>query len=827
MSLHRPEFPSRQLPPLQQLLIVSILAPVFGASTASAQSEPIRAGALPPASPVYMGVKRSAAPIELMLSTHLNTRDVGLVPAELLNNRLRLRRGSLIGMGLREDALPPVTPADDNNQMWVDLGAIEGLQVQLDTGAQTVQLNVPFDKISWARETIDAQAFSSNPAHSTPGLLVNYDLFGMQNSGVRTLNAMTELRAFKANMVVSNTMLSQLSSQAADAARLDNGSQYRQVRMDTTFSTSFPQSMVTLRVGDTLTSMQPWSRTTRIGGIQIARNFALQPYRVTTPIPALMGTSTLPSDIELFINGVRQYQGTVNAGPFTLNAPVGITGNGTAQIVLTDAFGRSTTLQYNLFGSPQLLAEGLSDWSVEAGMVRRSYGYRSFDYGSDLLTTGSYSYGLNNQITLQGHAEATSRLTNLGGGTNWLVGSLGIFSAATAISQSKSSNGNLLQLGHNWNNQLFYTSMQATRASDGYRDASSLESDVRQRASGRALAGYNHPQWGSFNAGMLYLRNFGQLAERYVTTGWSKSLGGRGSISFNVNHNLDDSKRSNAQLLFSWFLDSGFSTGISASHQNGATAYSAYANQSRPTEGGWGWSATAQNSQGSNSGMARVDYLGNKFEANAAVANNLGHTSASIGASGSLIAMDGHLFASRRIYDGFAVVSTNGVSDVPIKRENNLVGSTDKNGVLLVTQLGAYRNNKVSIDPLSLPAQYRIPAPDQNVVPTDRAGTLIKFDIERIRSASVLLVDAGGQSLALGSRAVAFPVSEGQKSKGIASSAKPTVVGYGGATYFETLAAHNRIEVTLPEGDQCTATLDWPEASPANEIPVMGPIICQ
>lgn len=807
------------------LLIVSLLLAIFDSGTVYAQTGVIRAGALPPAQPIQRADSRTVAPVEVMLATHLNTRDLGLIPAELLNSQLRMRRGSLLSMGLREEALPSAPPSDNSDQLWVMLSAIAGMQVQLDMGKLTANLNIPFDKLTWPAELIETQATSGHQASSAPGLLVNYDLFGTQNSGVRTLNAMTEMRAFKSNMVLSNTMLSQLSSQSMDTGRNGSDGQYRQVRMDTVFSTSFPQSMVTLRVGDTLTSMQPWSRATRIGGIQIARNFGLQPYRVTTPIPALMGTSSLPSDIELFINGVRQYQGTVNAGPFTLNAPVGITGNGTAQIVLTDAFGRSTTLQYNLFGSPQLLTEGLSDWSAEIGVVRKGYGYRSFQYGSDPLFSGSYSYGLNSQVTLQSHAEAASHLANLGGGANWLVGKLGIVSAATAFSQSQGRTGNLVQLGHNWNNQSLYTSLQATRASDGYRDASSLDNNARQKASARALIGYNDAQWGSFNTGMLYLRNFDTAAERYVTAGWSKNIGGRGSVSFNINHNLDDSKRSSAQLLFSWFLDGGLSTGASVTHQNGSANYSAYANQSRPTEGGWGWSATGQGSDAGGSGMARVDYLGSKFEANAAIANNQGTTSTSLGASGSLIVMDGHLFASRRIYDGFAVVSTNGIADVPIKRENNLVGTTDKDGVMLVTQLGSYRNNKVSIDPLSLPAQYRIPSTDQNVVPTDRAGTLIKFDIKRIRSANVLLVDTTGQPLALGSRAFSKPISDNGEAQSV--SGNSAVVGYDGATYFETLGVRNQIDATLPNGSRCIATLDWPQSTPVNEIPVIGPVTCQ
>ena len=72
-------------------------------------------------------------------------------------------------------------------------------------------------------------------------------------------------------------------------------------------------------MGDTLTDALSWSRATRIGGIQIGSNFALQPYQITTPMPALLGSATLPSQVDLYINGMRQYSGQVPAGPFQLN----------------------------------------------------------------------------------------------------------------------------------------------------------------------------------------------------------------------------------------------------------------------------------------------------------------------------------------------------------------------------------------------------------------------------------------------------------------------------------------------------------------------------
>ena len=803
--------------PFRPAWLVGLMGALVLPSIAQAQASSIRLSDLPPQTAVVRSKALRSEPVALMLATHLNTRDFGLQPAQLANSRLHMRRSALQTLGLKNDALPSHSgPAGQDE--WIALDEIPGMKVELNMGLQTVTLALPFEQLNWAATEIHAQEMTSGPSQAALGMLLNYDLYGLNTRDSRSLSATTEWRAFMADMVLSNTMLSQFASQ--DASRIaagDQESNSRQVRLDTAFSYSLPQSMVTLRVGDTLTKAQPWSRSTRIGGIQIGRNFALQPYRITSPMPALMGTSALPSEIELFINGIKQYQGSVNAGPFSLNTPTGITGTGNAQVVLTDAMGRSTTLQYSLYGTTQLLAKGLTDWSAELGWVRRNYGYRSFDYASDPVASGSWSHGMSNRLTLQSHAEVSKDLVNLGGGASWQAGSLGIVSAATAISQQQGQTGNLLQLGHNWNDQRFFTSFQATRANASYRDAASLYDLQRQKASGRAIVGYAHPQYGSVSFGYLHLQNFGESAQRYVSAGWSRNLGGRGSIGISANHNLDDSRKSSVQLVASWFLDGRINTGATVGRQNGESVYSAYASQSRPSEGGWGWSTLAQGGDGGSNAQARVEYQARKFEANAAVATQHGDTSTALGLSGSLIAMGGHVFAARRVYDGFAVVSTNGVPNVPINHENNPIGSTDADGVMLVTQLGAYRNNRISIDPLALSAQYRLPASDKIVIPSDRAGTLVKFDIERIRSASIVLHDTQGEPLPLGSRAT---LGEGA---GSASS----VVGYDGTAYFEQIKERNLIEVHMPDGTHCRAAADWPAATAANLIPVIGPLVCQ
>src|SRR6185437_8183956 len=144
-------------------------------------------------------------------------------------------------------------------------------------------------------------------------------LYGTQSDGgTGSLSAFTELRAFSGSGVLSSTALSQMTH--------GDGS----------------WSSRSVRLGDTLTAATSWSRSTRIGGVQIGTNFSLQPYRITTPLPEFMGSATLPSQVELYVNGMKQYSGNVPAGPFQLNTVPGINGEGNAQVVLTNALGQVT-----------------------------------------------------------------------------------------------------------------------------------------------------------------------------------------------------------------------------------------------------------------------------------------------------------------------------------------------------------------------------------------------------------------------------------------------------------------------------------------------------
>jgi outer membrane usher protein len=150
---------------------------------------------------------------------------------------------------------------------------------------------------------------------------------------------------------------------------------------------------------------------------------------------------------------------------------------------------------------------------------------------------------------------------------------------------------------------------------------------------------------------------------------------------------------------------------------------------------------------------------------------------------------------------------------VPVLLENRPIGATNARGNLLVTRLNAYQRNKLSIDPMKLPANVNISRVETKTVPSDRAGTLVEFGIRTVQAASVILHDAAGKPVAVGSAASLRTIA-----------APAAMVGYDGMIYLEGLAAHNVLDVQTAHG-RCVAQFDYQQQG--NIVPLIGPLTCR
>ena len=739
--------------------------------------------------------------LPLYLEVQLNRQETGKVlPFIQRNGRLWAPVDTLRQLGF---ALPAATPADGP----VELEALAGVQVAYDRAMQKVALEAPLSLLSLEATVVNAGGRDNPPASNSAGLLANYNLYGSHDEVIDNLTGFLELRAFGGDAGVFTTSLS------TRTYRVENGDwRGETVRLDTSWQWSFQDRMTTLTVGDTYTGNIAWTRAVRLGGIRLGRDFSLQPYRSTSPLPMFAGEVAVPSEVELFINGVKQYSGEVPVGPFQINSMPSINGAGNAQLVIRDAFGAVRTINVPFYAAQNLLQGGLSDWSLAVGLVREDLGLRSFSYADRPVGNADYRYGVNDRLTVEVHAEGGDGLANAGAGGAWALGRAGVVGASFARSDYEGTSGTQTGLSYSWTNAHFTFSLDSRRTHGDYRDIASAYDTGPARISERGLIGWNSDTFGSFGVGYARLQQIDNGDDRYGTAYWSRSFGSRWFLNFNYNQNLDDRSDRSMFLGLGVSLDPRRMLNVSAQRNGQRDAAVVDLSQPLPGDGGFGWRLRADHSEGDTGGLAEAGWMGSRGQAYGGLASFGGSSFGYAGASGSLVLMEHQLFAARRITDGFAVISTSGVGGIPVKLENRPIGVTNDKGRLLVTPLNAWQRNRLAIDPMDLPANMRLGQVEMNATPTDRAGTVVRFDVAPIRAALLVLHDAAGQPLPVGTRAHL-----------VGGSGQQSMVGYDGEAYFDSLEAHNTLQADTPQG---VCRVDFDHDDTRNAITRIGPLIC-
>jgi outer membrane usher protein len=750
-----------------------------------------------PASRTAPGTAPGTAPADagrdLYLEVMLNGQRTSLIARfRELDGHLSAIAKDLSDIGVATDKLGAADTAS------LELDRIPGLHYRYDAAAQSIDLQVP-DAIR-KPYTFDTRELTKTPnAVSSRGFLLNYDAFAQTDTNAR-LALWSEARYFDPAGVLSTTGIAYLYRDLN-----------RYVRYDTSWSMSNPATLSTTQIGDTISSSLDWSRSIRIGGFQWRSNFALRPDLVTFPVQALSGTAVVPSAVDLYVNNVRQFTGNVPSGPFIVNNVPGITGAGEATVITHDALGRTISTSLPLYVDTRMLTAGLSSYSFEVGFLRRAYGIDSFSYDPRPAVSATARRGISDALTLEGHAEATGGLVNAGGGALVRMGMAGVISGSLSASAGK-LNGFQAGIGYQLIEPHFSIDMQTLRAYRNYGDLAARDGTPVPTATDRvtlalpffsrqtvslSYIGYRFPGVPAARIGSLsYTLNFGNLASLTLST-------------------YKDFLQHNAQGVFltaSFGLGNNTAVNASVGRQNGESSYNVNAQRPPDYAGGWGWGVQAGGSGAVPYRQAQAQYLGKYGEVTAIAQTVDRHAGASLDMAGAIVLMDGTIQPARRIDDGFALVSTDGVAGVPVLHENRVIGTTDRGGHLLIPDLNAYQHNQVAIDSMNLPADARIATTSMDLVPKSHAGVLAGFRVSRYSAASVILRDADGKLLAPGTRV--HHVESGGN----------TIVGYDGLTFVENLQRDNHLEI---DSGRTRCGVEFTYERPADgSLPTIGPLNC-
>lgn len=757
------------------------------------------AGDLPPPP----GSMEAVADAQLFLELVVNQMDTGRVIAvEQRAGQLFVPASALQDVGMKLPGEPVGSVALDQ---------VPGLHSDYDSNGQRLLLDVP---PSWLQEQFigNRNTYPRTQAMSSFGALLNYDVyFNDTDDGGSYLAAWNEVRLFDTWGTLSTTgQLRQTLSYGVSGGTLNNG--YR--RYDTTWRFSDDERLLTYEAGDVISGALPWSSSVRLGGVQLSRDFAVRPDLVTYPLPQFAGEAAVPSSVDLFINGYKSDSARLQPGPYTLTNIPFINGAGEAVVVTTDALGRQVSTTVPFYVTSTLLQQGLTDFSLAAGTLRRDYTLRDFGYGPG-VASGTFRYGYSDNLTLESHAEASSDLSLGGLGGNLRLGNFGVLNTALSQSQFDSRTGQQLSLGYQYNSTRYSFMYQRVERRDDYADLTLVDTPYASlsKRSEQVTLSLNLQRFGSLGLGYFDVQAADDSRTRLLNLSWSKPLWRNTSFYLSANREIGDSNWAmQAQLVIPFDLNGSLALSTERS-KDGASRQRINYSRAVPSEGGVGYNLGYAQGDAPSYRQADLTWRLQSVQLQAGVYGSSEAMTRWADASGSLVWMGGETFAANRINDAFVVVSTQGFAGIPVRYENQLVGQTDRNGHLLVPWSSAYYRGKYEIDPLNLPANVQSPNVEQRVSVRRGSGYLLEFPLRRVLAASITLVDRQDQELPLGS----LVVHE--------QSNTQAVVGWDGLVYLENLSAHNTLQVTLGEGRTCQVTFDIDEQQ--QDVPLIGPLVCQ
>lgn len=688
----------------------------------------------------------------------------------------------------------------------INVSLLPGVGTVYDAGGQRLLLTVASDSLPH-QQLGSAGMRERIPARSSFGALVNYDLY-VSRSDRRSGHASlySEARIFGAFGVLRTTI--------SYSEPLGDGGRGRFTRYDTSLTHIDEERVLTYEAGDLITRTLPWAGAARVGGIQISRDFAVRPDIVTYPLPSFSGIASVPTAVDLFINGHRTSSGILEPGPFTIGDVPYVTGAGEAVIATRDAQGRRISTTIPFYVSSSLLRPGLSDFALSAGFIRKYYGIKDISYGS-MAASGSARYGLTDGFTMEAQGQVAPSLVLAGLGGVLRIGRIGVADAAVVISRHLGKSSTQTRLGYQYNDRRFNLAVSHTRRSRAFTDLGNYELSLfrlphrETQATGSLVLGP-----GSGTIGLSWIDSRREKERfRLLNFSYSRPLARNVSLLLTAGREMDTGRTSAMLQLLASLRRRGTAVGGVERTTGGGTRGRIGYSRSVPTEGGLGWRADI--AEGRDDGtryQADITWRLRAFQLQAgAYGGGARHTQWG-DVSGSVVLMDGDAFAANRISDAFVLVSTDGMEGIMVRQENQPVGTTDRNGHLLLPWVNAYYGAKFAIDPLGLPANVGTPVVEQRAAVKLGSGRVVHFPVRRLHAATVVLHDPDGAPLPPGT-----PVR--------LNGEVATYVGWDGIVYFENISKLNRLDAFLRDGSACSFTFPFDGHQAA--IPRIGPLSCQ
>lgn len=540
-------------------------------------------------------------------------------------------------------------------------------------------------------------------------------------------------------------------------------------RQATRLTYDIPDAGIRLSAGDIFTPSIGFVGSTDILGISAFRNVdVFDPFQTSRPVGRQAFQLSVPSDVDIFVNGALVRQQRLQPGSYDLTNFPQIEGANDIRIEVRNDLGQTQTFSFSSFYDADLLAPGIDQWEFDAGVLATRFN-RQVQYDFDAVAAqGFYRRGITNELTLGVNGQYYD-----GRG---IVGAEGVVATAFAnISfdlAASFADGRMGQAVAVTFQPFLSSGWQASgRTLDGFVEYASRD------FGDNAVTGFGR----GFRFGVRYNDIFANdrlsfsataaYSEVYESSrdGWdlSVSLAYRFDDDFILRvtpayreANVDEA---NASIRVSLTKRFGRTSRANASYDTRRNRYLAEY-EYRSQYGGIGTIGANVTMSGADNqeqvGDASVNYIGNRFEASAGYSHvfsdgrgdELGRSRVNVATA---LAFSGGDFAiGRPIQDSFAIVRAHPTLDdrqVIVGPAVSGQGDRARTGALgpaLLPDLGAYSLSRVLFDVRDLPPGYDLGTGAFEFFPPYHSGYSVTVGSNRLASALGTISGTDGQPLA-------------------------------------------------------------------------------
>ena len=712
-----------------------------------------------------------------------------------------IRLADIAALGIEARQVPFTVRID--NEPWVALRSLGPSDMAFDEARVRLALTFPAPRLTEHVYDLAPRRTEKAVEPRERAAFLNYRLSAVEDHSGEPLKVAlaNELAVRSGDVLFRN-----------ESALVTGGGATSAVRYETQLVYDRRDSQQRFILGDHTATSGELGSTLPVGGLGLFKLYSMTPYLVRQPLAGFAGTASTPSQVEVRLGGMPVFREQVAPGPFEVRNLQNFAGARDVEVVVRDALGREQVIGFPYYFADQALRAGLHEYSYSFGALRQDLGEGNGSYGPGVISA-FHRYGLNDRWTIGLRGEAASGVANVGPTALYRHDRLGALSASVAVSTSDGRRGTALSLGHVYQAQRLGLHAMYRRFSDDYATAQDLLAPSTVRAELAVGASFASARWGTVFIDHVATEQraaSGLPPSAMDRIGYSYSFGSRASFFASVSRTTQFTRDSQIFAGVLLTLDRATTLHLSAQQEQGHEHLGAQISRAVPVGEGLGYRLAydGATSGDANQAAAFVQYNARAasfmLDSSAVRTGDVRDQRVEAAVAGAVTYAGDRFALSRQIDDSFVAVQLAApLEGVRVYSNNQEVGRTDREGRLVVPRVGSFYETQVSIDERDVPLEYSLGEVRRLVAPPYRSGSLLAFDVRRLRAFegrlpaanAVVTLERDGSTIEFGT-------------------------GRDGRYYLEDLAPGHYRGQLRTDGRACRFELDVPQSSePITELP--------